>query len=290
MLEINVHCVYGDSDADHIEKLLIPSLIRSTSSKLNLRFLNYTPGSKREIKVERSSLLTCETLLSKSGGSKGFAENHNSLFNKFAPDDKFVIINPDCIATGNLLDVLVSRFERESDLIGLVEASQWPYQHPKEFDRKTGETPWASGACVLVNSKFYSENGGMEEGYFLYVEDVDLSWACWLSGYKVIHEEYAKVIHFTNGPHESEAAWSVEYLYGLRNHIWLLEKYFGAKGRKKALSQVKAQTHPDVFVWVSQAVSGLSPISPSRFTRGELQKTPQVKVLGKGLYHRLSKS
>lgn len=290
MSEIFVHCVYGDSDADHIEKVLIPSLIESTSLKLNLRFLNYTPGSRRVLRFEENHLLTIETLLSESGSAKGFAENHNTLFNKFAPAGKFVIINPDCIAADNLLDVLIQRFEREPELFGLVEASQWPYEHPKEFDKKTGETPWASGACVLVNSKFYAENGGMEEGYFLYAEDVDLSWACWLSGYKVIHEELAKVIHFTNGPHESEDAWSLEYLYGLRNHVWLLEKYFGVRGRKKALSQVKAQAHHEVFAWVNQAVNGPSPISPSKFTRAELRRVSQIKVLGKGLYHKMGAS
>lgn len=290
MLEINVHCVFGDSNANHIETVLIPSLVRSSKIKLNLRFLNYTPDSKRKIKVKESSNFTCQTLTTEGSTANGFAENHNILFNQFQPKDCFLLINPDCIGTNEMIDVLVNRFEKDSENIGLVEASQWPFQHPKEFDPNTGETPWASGACVLVNSKFYSENGGMDERFFLYAEDVDLSWAAWLSGFKVIHEDKAKVIHFTNAPHESENMWSSEYLYGLRNHVLLLEKYFGKEGKAKGLSQIKAQAFPDVYKWVEQQVSGTKVSHPSRFTENQIRRTPQIKVYGKGLYHKMRKS
>ena len=289
MLEINVHCVYGDSNANHIETVLVPSLVRSSHMKLNLRFLNYTPGSKREISVKENSSLSSRTLLTKNSVANGFAENHNILFEEYLPEDRFLLINPDCIATEKMIDVLVGRFEQDPKHIGLVEASQWPFQHPKEFDAITGETPWASGACVLINSKFYSENSGMDERFFLYAEDVDLSWASWLSGYKVIHEEKAKVIHFTNAPHEGENTWSSEYLYGLRNHVLLLEKYFGKAGKAKGLSQVKAEAYPDVYKWVERQVGEVTVSVTSKFTEDHVRNTPQVKVFGKGLYHKIRK-
>jgi hypothetical protein len=290
MSEINVHCVFGDSNASHIERVLVPSLVGDGTLKVNLRFLNYTPGSTRTIDVRENPRLSCRTLVSDTGSAKGFAENHNILFREFAPSRCFVLINPDCISTEGLLEVLMDRFNQDPEHIGLVEASQWPFQHPKEFDSKTGETPWASGACVLVNSKFYAENGGMDERFFLYAEDVDLSWASWLSGYKVIHEEKAKVVHFTNAPHESHQSWSAEYLYGLRNHVLLVEKYFGLEGRHRALSQVKAQADPDVYKWVDRQVTEQPVLVSSRFAEEEVRRTSQIRVYGKGLYHKMRKS
>ena len=290
MMEISVHCVFGESDAKHVQQVLVPSLLRSTEMQLNLRFLNYTPGGSSTIQVQDIKKNTCETLLTEPGEPKGFAANHNILFEKFPPSECFLVINPDCVSTENLIERLVARYKRDPGDIGLVEASQWPYKHPKEFDMTTGETPWASGACVLVNSAFYSVNKGMDEGFFLYAEDVDLSWACWLAGYKVVHEPLAKVVHFTNAPHENRNSWSLEYLYGLRNHVLLTEKYFGASAMRKALNQIKTRVGKDVFVWLKEALRQSTRALPSTHEVMNARKTPQIKIYGKGLYHRMSKS
>jgi hypothetical protein len=289
MLEINVHCVFGELDAPHIEQILVPSLLgKKPLRKFHFRFLNYTPGSSRVIRVDDENA-TSETVLTKDGYANGFAKNHNLLFNEFKPQGKFLIINPDCIATEGMVECMISAYERNPEKTAILEASQWPFNHPKEFDRSTGETPWASGACILVNSNFYKDIDGMDERYFLYAEDVDFSWSAWLSGYRVIHEPLAKVVHFTNGPHEDGNEWSHEYLYGLRNHVLLLEKYFGSPGRKKGLAHVKSQSQPEVYAWVKNAVGRLGDSPRSRFTDVEVRNTPQIKVFSKGVYHKLVK-
>jgi len=291
MLEINVHCVFGEPDTSHVERVLVPSVLQKDSTrKFNFRFLNYTPGSTRTVSIGDCEHGTFKTLLTQDSDAKGFAENHNLLFNEFRPHEKFLIINPDCIATEGMIEAMISSYERDPDKTAMVEASQWPFEHPKEFNLNTGETPWASGACVLVNSTFYADIGGMDERYFLYAEDVDLSWSAWLSGYRVIHEPLAKVIHYTNGPHQNNNEWGIEYLYGLRNHVLLLEKYFGVAGRNKGLAHVKSQSRPDVYMWVRNAIDQLGDSPRSAFTEMEVRNTPQIKVFGKGLYHKMVKS
>jgi hypothetical protein len=288
--EINVHCVFGDKDAKHVENVLIPSILSATKLKVNLRFLNFTPGSTRKIQFEDIERLSLETLLSDSDGIKGFGENHNILFREFKPKECFLIINPDCIATENMIDIMLTKFLTEPGSIGLVEAAQWPFNHPKEFDEKTGDTPWASGACVLVNSDFYLANEGMDNRFFLYVEDVDLSWASWLAGYRVVHLPNAKVIHFTDGPHRSQDSWNSEYLYGLCNHVLLMEKYFGPAGKTKALKHVRAQVSDQLFAWVEKRVASTNFKEIPDQLRAKVRRTPQIKSFGKGLYHRLRKS
>ena len=285
--EINVHCVFGEKDKTHIQTVLIPSLLSATSLRINLHFLNFTPGSGEVIEYETSSRVSISTTLCDSHSARGFAANHNFLFSKAKPQTCFLIINPDCIATPKMIDIMLAKFNENPTTTGIVEAAQWPYEHPKEFDRKTGHTPWASGACMLINSTFYAANNGMDERFFLYAEDVDLSWASWLTGYGVIYLPTAKVIHFTQGPHQEAGSWSNEYLYGLRNHVLLLEKYFGPTGRAKALRQVRSIVAKNVFRWVKNQTDPKDKRLASAFSPREIKRNPHIKVFGKGLYHRM---
>ena len=67
----------------------------------------------------------------------------------------------------------------------LVEAIQFPVEHPKEYNPYTLSTPWASGACLLITKEIFEELGGFDEEFFMYCEDVDLSWRCRASGIPV---------------------------------------------------------------------------------------------------------
>ena len=75
----------------------------------------------------------------------------------------------------------------------------------------------------------------MDELYFLYAEDVDLSWRAWLKGYRVLYEPAAQIIHFTNGRFERDDLISNEQYYGLRNFILISRKFFGKKGEESAV-------------------------------------------------------
>jgi hypothetical protein len=69
----------------------------------------------------------------------------------------------------------------------------------------------------------------------------------------------------------------------------LLEKYFGKAGRARGLSQVKAEAYPDVYKWVERQVGEVTVSVSSKFTEDHVRNTPQVKVFGKGLYHKIRK-
>jgi hypothetical protein len=95
----------------------------------------------------------------------------------------FLCINPDGVLHRDLLAEMHQCTEKYPD--SLIEARQFLEEHPKPYDPNTGLTTWVSGACMLIPRHVYETIGGFEENIFMYMEDVDLSWRVWGSGFTV---------------------------------------------------------------------------------------------------------
>jgi GT2 family glycosyltransferase len=59
--------------------------------------------------------------------------------------------------------------------------------------RRTAD--WVSGACILVRRTALEELGGLDDGFFMYSEDIDLCRRLWEAGYSVVYEPLAAVEH-----------------------------------------------------------------------------------------------
>jgi GT2 family glycosyltransferase len=104
---------------------------------------------------------------------KAAFENGASVYIATNPDGLF---HPDCIR--NLLAM-----HRAQNGKSLVEALQFPEEHPKFYDPADLSTPWVSGACLLIPKLIWEQTGGFDTNIFLYCEDVDLSWTCRAQGF-----------------------------------------------------------------------------------------------------------
>lgn len=119
-----------------------------------------------------------------SAGNVGFGAAHNRLMAEAfaAGADLYIAVNPDGVlhpdAVGSLLRVVQAHANRV-----LVEALQFPMEHPKPYDAATLDTPWLSGACLAIPRKAYEVLGGFDESFFMYCEDVDLSWRARAEGF-----------------------------------------------------------------------------------------------------------
>ncbi len=123
----------------------------------------------------------------------GSAGGHNVFLSRLDMDLS-LIINPDAYADPDLIVELTSALRHRN--AGIVEARQLPLEHPKEFNRATGETAWASGACFLVRRDVLCAIGGFDSGtFFLYCDDVDFSWRARLAGFLVVYHPPAAVYH-----------------------------------------------------------------------------------------------
>jgi hypothetical protein len=109
------------------------------------------------------------------GANLGFGRGHNQLWREAPTADRLLIINADAVPAFHLLDRL-SRLADARPEYGAVEARQIPIEHARRFDPVTLETAWVSGACGLFDAAAFDAVGGYDELFFLYGEDVDLSW------------------------------------------------------------------------------------------------------------------
>jgi len=57
------------------------------------------------------------------------------------------------------------------------------------------EMDWVSGACCLVRRQVWEEMGGLDDGFFLYLEDVDFCRRARQRGWRVAFLPQARVIH-----------------------------------------------------------------------------------------------
>jgi N-acetylglucosaminyl-diphospho-decaprenol L-rhamnosyltransferase len=136
-----------------------------------------------------------------AGANLGFGAGHNRLMARAFSDPAvraYVCLNPDAVLHPRCLPELVNALARHRRC-GLIEARQFPDEHPKEYDPSTHETPWASGCALLITRELYEAVGGFDERFFMYCEDVDLSWRARAAGFAVAIAPDALVHHYVDG-------------------------------------------------------------------------------------------
>ena len=106
-----------------------------------------------------------------------------------------------------------------------------------DLDRTRPSTvDWVSGACFLARRRAWDELAGFDEGYFMYVEDVDLCWRARQAGWSVVFEPAARVVHVQGV--SSVQAPSRMIVEHLRSMLRFYRRT--ATGRKAALTPVVA--------------------------------------------------
>ena len=138
-----------------------------------------------------------------------------------------LFLNPDTCVLPDMLRWLVSRAINEPR-IGLVDAAQEPVDVAKWYDPDSHDTDWCSGGAVLARRVAFSEIGGFDPFFFLYAEDVDLSWRMWLTNWRCVFEPRARVRH--NSVTEEGAFKPLTMRYSIRNSFAMRLIYDSARG------------------------------------------------------------
>jgi hypothetical protein len=147
----------------------------------------------------------------------GFGHGNN-LGRSYACGDFLVFLNPDTVVTPGWLSPMIATLE--SDLrVGLVTPRLLQLSDPTLLNacghqvhlsgivqcRGQGKTvdiyqeveavTAVSGAAFATRRETFDHLGGFDEPFFLYVEDTDLSWRAWLSGYQCLFTPASQVYH-----------------------------------------------------------------------------------------------
>lgn len=141
--------------------------------------------------------------------------------------------------------------------------------HLSEF--KTNEIEILSGAFMLMRSEALDKVGLLDEAFFMYGEDIDLSYRIIKGGYKNYYFPETRIIHYKG---ESTKKSSVNYVFVFyRAMIIFAEKHFSQKNAKLFSFLINAA----IYFRASLAIA-------MRFIRSSVLPTIDFTILLIGLY------
>jgi GT2 family glycosyltransferase len=160
--------------------------------------------------------------------------------------DVFVVLNPDATLARSSADRLIgaARSDRRvlvAPVISRPDGSVWSAGMDVYLDdgslagwrfrARHGERrrrSWVSGACFAMSVELWRESGGFDEDYFLYWEDVDLSFRVERAGGRLAVDQEATAVHDEGGTQEAlkpgRARSEIFYYYNIRNRLLYAER------------------------------------------------------------------
>ncbi len=149
--------------------------------------------------------------------------------------DVVVVLNPDAVMTAENLDGLVASVLAHpgalvsplmSDSSGKITYSGQEVDVEVGRNRRanfaTAQHPWLTGACLAFTLEAWRTSGGFGGDYFLYWEDVDISWAMVAHGGSLHLEDSVVVVHDEGGTQSKSrvSSKSPTYIYyNCRNRL-----------------------------------------------------------------------
>ncbi len=105
-----------------------------------------------------------------------------------------------------------------------------PYDVPLPVSETWINPEWTSFACVLIRREVIEQIGLMDEGYFMYFDDLDYCRQVRAGGWSILHYPKARVVHLRGGSSSVKAALETRtrprrYLYESRSRYF--GKYYG---------------------------------------------------------------
>jgi N-acetylglucosaminyl-diphospho-decaprenol L-rhamnosyltransferase len=108
-----------------------------------------------------------------------------------------------------------------------------PARRPERGGRPYRE--WLSGACFALSVELWRKSGGFDPDYFLYWEDVDLSYRVQKVGGRLEVDAEATAMHAQGGTHTEKLRWRAKsetyYYYNIRNRRVYAAKHVDAAQR-----------------------------------------------------------
>jgi GT2 family glycosyltransferase len=176
--------------------------------------------------------------IAQSPGNVGFGRGVNAAAARgTAP---FVLVlNQDCVLEPGALDELMATAVGAPDDVAAWEMRQVPYEHPKAYDPVTLETPWVSGAAVLLRRPAFEAVHGFDPRIFMYAEDVDLSWRLRAAGWRLTYQPRCAVVHRTY--REAAEVKPLQVFGGVQSNLCLRARFGGVVRTLQGLAMLAGE-------------------------------------------------
>lgn len=134
-------------------------------------------------------------------------------------------------------------FEYAGACGGFLDRYGYPFARGRVFDvletddgqyDDARECFWATGASLVVRKSAYLEVGGLDDTFFLHMEEIDFCWRLHLCGWKVCVAPRGIVYHYSGAALSSERYPKI--YYNQRNSLMMLVKNYGIRRLLPALA------------------------------------------------------
>jgi GT2 family glycosyltransferase len=102
---------------------------------------------------------------------------------------------------------------------------------------ETTEAEIISGAFMLIRTEALEKTGLLDESFFMYGEDIDLSYRLTKAGFKNYYFPGVKIIHYKGESTRKSEINNIVYFY--RAMLIFINKHFGGKGRMSFLFPIR---------------------------------------------------
>ncbi|MEN8098343.1 MAG: glycosyltransferase family 2 protein [Chloroflexota bacterium] len=92
-------------------------------------------------------------------------------------------------------------------------------------DDEVAKVGWIMGACMLVRQKAIDEAGPLDEGYFMYSEEMEWQRRIQDKGWQVVYYPQVRVVHFEGK--SSEQVMAQRHIYFQQSKLRYARQYFG---------------------------------------------------------------
>jgi len=115
---------------------------------------------------------------------------------------------------------------------GIFEFDEGQFDSPEDV-------PALCGASVLLRRRMLERIGGFDLRYFMYFEDVDLSWRARRAGWRVVYAPGSRLRHVHSGTsHEGSPLWT---FFVTRNRLFFLIKHGTVRGASREVARFYAR-------------------------------------------------
>lgn len=202
-----------------------------------------------------------QTILVQNSVNLGFGAANNIGF-KYATGDYILLLNPDTVVDGNILDAMLTFFAKHSDkksafggiLLNSDGSEQrgsrrsFPaflnvvlhftrlykiFKYKKSYDLswlpvETHQVDCVSGACIAMPKSMYEDLGGFDAQFFLHFEDIDLCKRIWQAGYELWFYPKVRLFHVKGGSSNTSEQIKTKvnkwFLDSLGKYLWKWDK------------------------------------------------------------------